>query len=97
MRTALVLGTLGLAMVVGMIAAASGSRTIMAAVVAGLVPAVWGLSRVIERALGRDMWRFDAPYPYRWMSDDRPTPAPSSPGMDRRETGGDAPRLPMAA
>jgi hypothetical protein len=33
----------------------------------GSVPVVWGLLHLIERAMGREIWHYSAPYPYPWM------------------------------
>jgi hypothetical protein len=33
----------------------------------GLVPVMWMVSRLLERAMGRKIWQYTAPYPYRWM------------------------------
>jgi hypothetical protein len=35
----------------------------------GTVPVVWGLLYVTERLIGRPIWHYTAPYPYRWMED----------------------------
>ena len=32
-----------------------------------LVPVLWTLLYVIERVIGRGIWHYTAPYPYRWM------------------------------
>jgi hypothetical protein len=67
MRAAFVVTIVALALVLGIIAAASDGRLLIRALVIGVVPAIWGISHVLERLTGRDMWRFTAPYPYRWM------------------------------
>jgi len=67
MRAAFVLGTLLLALVLGVVAALSGSRLIVAILTIGFMAVIWGMSRVIDRVTRRDMWHFTAPYPYRWM------------------------------
>jgi hypothetical protein len=33
----------------------------------GLVPFMWALLHLIERLLGREIWHYTAPYPYRRM------------------------------
>jgi hypothetical protein len=33
----------------------------------GLVPVMWTLLYLAERVIGRDVWHYTAPYPYRWM------------------------------
>lgn len=33
----------------------------------GFVPITWALLHLIERLIGREIWRYSAPYPYRWM------------------------------
>jgi hypothetical protein len=32
-----------------------------------LVPVMWMISHLIEWAIGRKIWEYTAPYPYRWM------------------------------
>jgi hypothetical protein len=33
----------------------------------GLVPVMWTLLYLAERVMGREIWHYTAPYPYRWM------------------------------
>ena len=33
----------------------------------GLVPVMWTLLYLTERMIGREIWHYTAPYPYRWM------------------------------
>jgi hypothetical protein len=33
----------------------------------GLLPVMWALLYLTERVIGREIWRYTAPYPYRWM------------------------------
>jgi len=61
MRTAFVLTTVVLALALGIIAAALDSRLLIRTLVIGLVPAIWGVSHVLERLGGRAMWHFTAP------------------------------------
>ena len=52
----------------GFITAASGASLRIAGFVAlGFVPLMWALTHLIERLIGRDIWQYSAPYPYRWM------------------------------
>jgi hypothetical protein len=67
MRTAFVLTTIVLALVLGIIAGISESRLLTRALIIGFAPAIWAASHVAERLTGRDMWHFTAPYPYPWM------------------------------
>jgi hypothetical protein len=34
------------------------------------VPVMWAIMYLLERVLGREIWQYSAPYPYRWMEDD---------------------------
>jgi hypothetical protein len=63
MRAVFVLTTIMLALALGIIAAASESRLLIRVLVIGFVPVAWGVSHVLERLTGRDMWHFTAPYP----------------------------------
>ena len=73
MRALFVLTAVVFALALGVVAGASESRLLMRALIVGVVPALWVLSHVVERLMGRDMWHFSAPYPYRWMRDRRET------------------------
>jgi hypothetical protein len=101
MRAAFVLTTVVLALALGIIAAASESRLLIRALVIGFVPAIWGVSHILERLTDRDMWRFTAPYPSRWMRErgetalQRPN-AVRKPVDDTLETN-DRSTLPLAA
>jgi hypothetical protein len=53
---------------VGVLTAASGMSLRSAGLIAvGLAPLMWAVTYVIERIIGRDIWDYAAPYPYRWM------------------------------
>ena len=78
MRAAFVLGTLLLALVLGIFAALSGSRVVVATLTIGFMPVIWGASRLIDRVTGRGMWHFSAPYPYRWMREAGDAAKPAS-------------------
>lgn len=69
MRTAFVLTTIVLALTLGIIAGISGSDRLARVLVIGFTPAIWAASYLVERLMGRDMWHFTAPYPYRWMDE----------------------------
>jgi hypothetical protein len=70
MRSGFVLTTVVLAIALGVIAGTSESRLLTRGLVVVFVPAIWAVSRLLERLRGRDIWRFMAPYPYRWMRDE---------------------------
>jgi hypothetical protein len=76
MRAAFFLTTLVLALALGVLAGASESRLFLRALIVGAVPAIWALSHVVERLMGRGMWQDRAPYPYRWMRDPDQAPMP---------------------
>jgi hypothetical protein len=65
MRAAFVLGTVVLAVALGVLIAVSGNGLASAAVAAAFVWAIWAVSRGLERALGHGLWHFGAPYVYR--------------------------------
>ena len=53
---------------VGLIASAAGvSGTTAGLIALGFVPLMWALTHTIERVVGRDIWHYAAPYPYRGM------------------------------
>ena len=53
---------------VGLITSASGASGTTAGLIAvGFVPLMWALTHAIERLIGRDIWHYSAPYPYRGM------------------------------
>jgi len=66
-RAAFVMGTVLLALALGVGAAVSDSRPFVVVLTIGMAPLIWGVSHLIERLTGRDLWHFSAPYPYRWM------------------------------
>ena len=45
----------------------------------GLLPVVWTLLYVIERATGRAIWHYTTPYPYRRMAGTKPSPLQTAP------------------
>ena len=63
MRAVFVLTTVVLALALGVVAATSESHLLIGALIIGFVPVIWGVSRLLERVTGRDMWSFSAPYP----------------------------------
>ena len=69
MRTIFIFGTVLLALVLGIGAMASGSTGLVAAVAVGVVPVLLGISTLVERVTGSDMWHLSSPYPYRSMRD----------------------------
>ena len=69
-RTIVVLVTIAGATAVGIAGASWGDPKVAGMLVLGVVPVMWGAVRLLKRSIGRDIWRFDAPYPYRWMSND---------------------------
>lgn len=101
MRAIFVLTTVILALTLGVVAGTSENRLWIRALIIGIVPAMWGVSRAVERLTERDMWHFGAPYPYRWMRHRAETAiAPPSSGrepIDVRQTTEDRSRLPLAA
>ena len=53
---------------IGLFTAASAVSLKTAGLIAiGFVPLMWAVTHVIERIIGRDVWDYAAPYPYRWM------------------------------
>jgi len=66
-RAIVVLVTIVGALAVGIAGASWGGPTLSGVLVLSVVPVMWGVLHVLERSLGRDIWQFDAPYPYRWM------------------------------
>jgi hypothetical protein len=54
-----------IAMAAGALASTVGFGMHLAAWLAvGLVPVTWTLVNLLERAIGRDLWHYSAPYPY---------------------------------
>ena len=78
MRATFILGTVLLALVLGIGAMASGSTGLVAAVAVGVVPVLLGISTLIESVTGRDMWHLSTPYPYRSMRDAGLTAMPAA-------------------
>jgi hypothetical protein len=98
MRAVFVLTTVVLALALGVVAATLESRLLIRALIIGFLPAVWGVSHVVERLTG--LGHFSAPYPYRWMRHrgDTTKPRPNSGRKQaevRQET--DGATLPLAA
>ena len=64
----------------------------------GLVPVLWTLLYMTERVIGRDIWHYTAPYPYRSMEvatvaeTSHPETTP-----ERKRTGAEAEDLRLAA
>jgi hypothetical protein len=76
-------------------------RLLIRALVIAFIPVIWGVSQVVERLTGRDMWHLTAPYPYRWMRERGETALPRPHAVPRRiectvETD-DRSTLPLAA
>jgi hypothetical protein len=69
-RTIVVLVGIGGALALGIAGASWGGPKLSGVLVLGVVPAMWGALHLLERGIGRDIWHFDAPYPYRWMLED---------------------------
>jgi hypothetical protein len=65
MRAVFVLTTVLLVLLLGVVVGGSDNRLLTGALVVGIVPVTWAVSRVIERVTGRDLWYFTAPYPDR--------------------------------
>ena len=88
MRTAFVLTTIVLALVLGIIAGIAESRLLTRALIIGFAPVIWTASHVVERLTGRDMWHFTAPYPYPLMREsvDAASTPPSSLGKPLENT-----------
>jgi hypothetical protein len=75
---------------VGVLTAASGMSLRSAGLIAvSLVPLLWAVTYVIERIIGRDIWDYAAPYPYRWMdvtpTDETPAETTEADGRERHD------------
>jgi hypothetical protein len=75
---------------VGLLTAASGASLRSAGLIAlGFVPLLWILNYLIERLIGREIWHYAAPYPYRWMdvtlTDDAPSETTDTRGRERHD------------
>jgi hypothetical protein len=75
---------------VGLLTAASGASLRSAGLIAlGFVPLMWAVTFVIERIIGRDIWDYAAPYPYRWMdvtpTDEKPAETTEADGRERHD------------
>ena len=66
-RAIVILVTIVGALAVGIAGASSGGPKLSGVLVLGVVPVMWRALRLLERRMGRDIWQFDNPYPYRWM------------------------------
>ena len=69
-RAIVILVTIVGALAVGIAGASWGGPKLSGVLVLGVVPVMWGALRLLERRMDRDIWQFDAPYPYRWMLED---------------------------
>jgi hypothetical protein len=58
------------ALALGIAGVSWGGPTLLGVLVLGVVPMMWGALHLLERSIGRDIWQCDAPYPYRWMSEE---------------------------
>jgi hypothetical protein len=76
MRAGFILTTIVLALVLGIVAAATESRLLTRALVIGFFPAIWVVSHALKRFAGHDLWHFTAPYAYRWMRKEGETAGP---------------------
>lgn len=56
---------LAIALSVGVIAGMLEGRPLAGWLTGGLLPAIWTLLYLVERATGRDIWHYTTPYPYR--------------------------------
>jgi len=80
------MGTVLLALALGVGAALSDSRLFVAVATIGMAPLIWGASHLIERLTSRDLWHFSTPYPYHRMRDaSEPAMAPPSRVATHRE------------
>jgi hypothetical protein len=75
---------------VGLLTAASGASLRSAGLIAvGFVPFMWAVTYVIERIIGRDIWDYAAPYPYRSMdvtlTDETPSYTTDARGRERHD------------
>jgi hypothetical protein len=62
-QTLVVFAGIAIALAVGTIAASWGTSLRMIGWISiGLIPATWLAVRLIERSLGRPIWRYSAPY-----------------------------------
>jgi hypothetical protein len=99
MRAVFVLATVVIALLLGIVAAGWESRLLVGALIVGYVPTVIGMSNLIERITGRELWDFGAPYPYRRMREGTAHAAPK-PGQNLAEAHRDtdaSSSLPLAA
>jgi hypothetical protein len=69
-RAIVVLVSIGGALAVGIAGASGGGPKLSGLLVLGVVPVMLGALHLLERSMGRDIWHFDAPYPYWWMLED---------------------------
>jgi hypothetical protein len=65
MRAIFLMGTVLLALVLGVGAALFDSRLFIAIATIGMALLIWVVALLIERLAGRNLWRFTAPYRHR--------------------------------
>ena len=66
-RAIVVLATIVGALAAGVLGASLGDSRLLVVLVAGVMAMLWGLLHLVEESIGRDIWHFEAPYPYRSM------------------------------
>jgi hypothetical protein len=75
-----------IALALGITTAAWGASLRVAGWIAiGFVPIMWALLHLIERLMGREIWRYSAPYPYRRMHAAPTHDGPSTPREQERD------------
>ena len=60
-QAVVLLGGIAVALAAGIFAAAWGLRTV-GWISLGLIPVTWAAIQLIERSLGREIWRYSKPY-----------------------------------
>lgn len=71
MRAFFVLTTVILALALGGAASHWVTPALALVLVIGFAAAVWASSHAVDWMVGRDIWNFSAPYPYRWTREER--------------------------
>lgn len=66
-RAIVVLATIVGALAASVLGASLGDSRLLVVLVAGVMAMLWGLLHLVEHSVGRDIWHFEAPYPYRSM------------------------------